>query len=286
MMFSWLPTKLKNRVKSDWKRLRIALARTSRGFSKKELAEMLRRIGVEQGETLLVHSSLDQFSAFQGKPMDIILALQEAVGPTGTLLMPTLPFRGSAVEYVRQLRVFDARRTPSQMGMLTELFRRISGVIRSTHPTHAVAAWGMRASEMVDAHHAATTPCGLQTPYGRLLDHQGKILFLGTDISVMTFFHTVEEILEPKMPFSPFTKEVFVLESRDAQNQSVTTHTRLFDPHYSRRRNLSRLILALKQRSWWREAKLGGMRAILLRADQVLEVSTALAERGIFCYGE
>jgi aminoglycoside N3'-acetyltransferase len=200
--------------------------------------------------------------------------------------MPTLPFRGSAVEYVRELRVFDVRRTPSQMGLLTELFRRISGVIRSTHPTHAIAAWGMRASEMLDAHHAATTPCGRQTPYGRLLDHHGKILFLGTDISVMTFFHTVEEILEAKMPFSPFTKEVFVLESLDAQNQSVITRTRLFDPQYSRRRNLSRLVPPLKQRGWWRDAKLGGMRAILLRADQVLEVSSALAERGIFCYGE
>jgi aminoglycoside 3-N-acetyltransferase len=245
---------------------------------------MLRRLGIEQGDTLLVHSSLDQFSAFQGKPMDVILALQEAVGPTGTLLMPTLPFRGSAVEYVRGLRVFDVRRTPSQMGLLTELFRRSSGVIRSIHPTHAVAAWGKRASEMVDAHHKASTPCGRQTPYGRLLDHHGKILFLGTDISVMTFFHTVEEILEPKMPFSPFTKEVFVLESHDAQNQSVSTHTRLFDPEHSRHRNLSRLIPALKQRGWWREAKLGGMRAILLLADQVLEVSSESAARGIYCY--
>ena len=286
MMFSWLPENLKRKAKSDWKSLRIAFSRKSRGFCRKDLVETLRHLGIEQGDTLLVHSSLDQFTAFLGKPMDIILALQEAVGPTGTLLMPTLPFRGSAVEYAREPRVFDVRRTPSQMGLLTELFRRTSGVIRSTHPTHAVAACGMRASEMVDAHHAATTPCGRQTPYGRLLDRNGKILFLGTDISVMTFFHTVEEILEPRMPFSPFTKEVFVLESCDAQNQSVTTHTRLFDPQHSRRRNLSKLIPALKQKGWWRDAKLGGMKAILLRADHVLAVSSELAERGIYCYGE
>jgi len=285
-MFSWLPANLKRKTKSNLKSLRIAFSRKTRGFSKKELVELLCHLGIEQGDTLLVHSSLDEFNAFQGKPMDVILAMREAIGPTGTLLMPTLPFRGSAVEYVRELRVFDVRRTPSQMGLLTELFRRNPGVIRSTHPTHAVAAWGMRASEMVDAHHAATTPCGRQTPYGRLLDHNGKILFLGTDINVMTFFHTVEEILEPKMPFSPFTKEIFVLECRDAQNQSVTAHTRLFDPQYSRRRNLSKLIPALNRRGWWREAKLGGMRAILLRADQVLEASSALAKRGIYCYDE
>src|SRR6202043_3771999 len=101
-------------------------------------------------------------------------------------------------------------------------------------------------------------PCGRQTPYGRLLDQNGKILFLGTDISAMTFFHTVEEILEPKMPFSPFTKDVFTLQSRDAQNRILTTSTRLFEPQYSRRRNLEKLVRPLKQQGWWRDARLGG----------------------------
>ena len=283
-MLSWLPAKFKLKAKSDWKSLRIAISRKSRGFSKEDLLKVLRRLGIATGDTLFVHSSLDQFGAFLGKPMDIIGALQEAVGQTGTLLMPSLPFRGSAVEYVREHRLFDVGRTPSQMGLLTELFRRSPEVIRSIHPTHAVVAWGARASEMLDAHCEAATPCGRQTPYGRLLDHAGKILFLGTDISVMTFFHTVEEILEPRMPFSPFTKEVFELESRDSQNNSIISRTRLFEPHYSQRRRLEKLVPVLKQRGSWRYARIGGMRVILLRADEVLEACCALAGRGIYCY--
>jgi aminoglycoside 3-N-acetyltransferase len=285
-MLSWLPASFKRRAKSDWKNLRIAFARRSRGFSKQDLVDMLLRIGIEQGDTIVVHSSLDQFQAFLGKPADIILALQEGAGPTGTVIMPTLPFRGSAVEYVRQPRVFDVRKTPSQMGLLSELFRRTPGVIRSVHPTHAVAAWGAASDEMVIAHHEAATPCGRQTPYGRLLDHNGKILFLGTDITVMTFFHTVEEILEPRMPFSPFTTEIFELESRDAQNNTLATRTRLFEPQHSKRRNLKKLVPVLKQNGWWTEAHLGGMNAILLHADEVLQACSELAERGIYCYDE
>jgi aminoglycoside 3-N-acetyltransferase len=284
MMLSWLPASFKRKAKSDWKNLRIAFAKKSRGFSKQDLVGMLRRLGVEHGDTVLAHSSLDQFQAFLGKPADILTALQEAVGTTGTVIMPTLPFRGSAVEYVRNPRVFDVKKTPSQMGMLTELFRRMPGVIRSVHPTHAVAAWGTLSTELLRDHNQATTPCGRQTPYGRLLDHNGKILFLGTDITVMTFFHAVEEILEPKMPFSAFTKEVFTLESRDAQNKPLTTRTRLFEPQYSKRRNLEKLVPALKQKGWWREARLGGMNALLLRADHVLQASEALAQQGIYCY--
>jgi aminoglycoside 3-N-acetyltransferase len=285
-MLSWLPAGFKRKAKSNWKSLRIAVSKGSRGFSKQDLVDMLNRLGVEKGDVLLVHSSLDQFDAFLGKPLDIIMALQETVGPAGTLLMPTLPFRGSAVDYARESRVYVVQRTPSQMGLLTELFRRMPGVIRSVHPTHPVAAWGGNANQIVADHHQADTPCGRQTPYGRLLDHNGKILLLGTDITVLTFFHTVEEILERKMPFSPFTNEVFTLESRDAQNATLTTTMRLFEPKYSKRRNLEKLTPALKKHGWWRETHLGGMKAILLRADQVLQTCSDMADRGIYCYDE
>jgi aminoglycoside 3-N-acetyltransferase len=285
-MLSWLSTSLKRRAKSSLKSLRIAISRKSRGFSKQDLFNSVRRLGVAPGETLFVHSSFDAFTAFLGRPADILVVLQEAVGSRGTVLMPTLPFRGSAVEYVRQRRVFNVKKTPSQMGLLTELFRRMPGVIRSVHPTHAVAAWGAYADEMVALHHEAATPCGRKSPFGRLLDHDGKILFLGTGIGVMTFFHSVEEILEAQMPFSPFTKDVFTLESQDEHGNSIVTQTRLFDPQYSRRRNLGKLEYALKQRKWWNELRLGGMQTVLLRADQVLKARQELAQRGVYCYDE
>jgi len=285
-MFSWLPTEFKRRAKSHWKGLRIGLLRSSRGFSKTDLVHMLRYLGVIEGDTLFVHSSLDSFGAFLGKPTDIILALQEAVGPTGTLLMATLPFTGTAVEYLQKGGIFDVKKTPSQMGLLTEIFRRSPAVIRSVHPTHPVAAWGRFAVEMVKDHAKAGTPCGRQTPYGRLLDHEGKILFLGTDINVMTFFHAVEEILESQLPFSPFTKEVYSPKSRDEHGNLLVSQTRLFEPHYSRRRNIEKLIPVLRQRRWWGETHLGGLKAILLKASEVLEATSILASQRIYCYDE
>ena len=53
---------------------------------------------------------------------------------------------------------FDVRRTPWQMGMLTELFRRMKGVHQSLHPTHGVAALGPLAAEMTAGHDRAATP--------------------------------------------------------------------------------------------------------------------------------
>ncbi len=232
----------------------------------------------------MAHSSFDRFVGFTGTPRDVIAALKEAVGAGGTILMPTIPFTGTAVDYVCEGHVFEVRRTPSRMGLLTELFRRSPGVLRSVHPTHPVAAWGAKAEEMVAGHHLARTPCGTGTPFARLLDYGGKILLLGTGIRVMSFFHSVEEILEPEMPFTPFTKETFSLQSIDKDGTVLFTTTYLFDPECARRRRPEKLIPALKERGAWLEGRVGRLDGILLDARDVLETCRTLAKNGVYCY--
>ncbi len=180
--------------------------------------------------------------------------------------------------------LFDVRRTPSRMGLLTELFRRSAGVLRSVHPTHPVAAWGRDAAALVEGHHAARTPCGEGSPYARLLERRGKILLMGTGIGVLTFFHTIEELLEQKLPVSPFTEEVFHLQSRDDSGNIVATHTRLFEPGVSKRRNLDKLVPELRQRGAWREQRTGRLQLIALDAQDIFETVSAMAARGTYCY--
>src|SRR6266571_3397586 len=50
-------------------------------------------------------------------------------------------------------------------------FRRGPEVVRSLHPTHSVAVSGNKADAIVAGHHAAETPCGRPTPYGKLLEY-------------------------------------------------------------------------------------------------------------------
>ncbi|HUG37119.1 MAG TPA: AAC(3) family N-acetyltransferase [Candidatus Limnocylindrales bacterium] len=279
-----LPSRTKERLKGWRKRLRLAYVRRWRGFGPDDLRAALRHLGVAEGQAVMVHSSFDQFAGFSGKATEVIAVLEEAVGATGTLLMPSLPFTGTAVEYVSQGPMFDARRTPSRVGLLTELFRRSPGVLRSTHPTHAVAAWGAGAAEMLANHHLARTPCGEGSPYARLLERDGRILFLGAGIESMTFFHYVEEVLEPDMPFSPFTREELTLSSKDLAGRVLESKTRLFDPAVSRRRDLDRLRPVLRQDGVWTERRLGELSMVLLEARNVLTASRRLAAQGVYCY--
>ncbi len=201
--------------------------------------------------------------------------------------MSTIPFTGSALEWVAAGQVFDNYRTPSQMGLLTELFRRWPGVTRSQHPTHAVAALGAKAEMLCVDHHLAQTPCGRGSPYHRLLEVDAYSLLLGSGVETMIVYHAIEEIIEDKMPRSPFTEEVYRLQSRTVDGATVLTETRLFDPEMSRRRCVSRMIPYLKARpGCWRQVDLGGMEMLLIKAADVLEVAEEMALKGEFCYEE
>ena len=284
MIASLIAREHRRAVKGWLKRLRRTCVRRWYSYDREDFLALLRRVGVRLGDIVIVHSSFDRFEAFNGKPTEIILALQQAVGPLGTILMPTLPFTGTAVAYVANGGIFDVVRTPSKMGLLTELFRRSPGVVRSVHPTHPVAAWGARSEEIIAGHHLAVTPCGTGSPYARLFEYDGKILFLGTGIEAMTFFHAVEERMELEMPFTPFTKEPFLLYCKDRDGTVLSSTTRLFAPEWSRLRNLAPLSAALRQRGAWRTARIGGLEVILLGAVDVVDACRDLAKGGVYCY--
>ena len=281
-----LPKKTKRVIKGQLKSLHMRYVRWRYAFNTDQLRIFLHDLGLKNGDVVLVHSSYNKFEGYTGKPMEVIEAIQDIVGQEGTLLMPTMPFSGTAIDYIRSGKPFDVRRSPSRMGLLTELFRRMPDVVRSVHPTHPVAAWGALAQSMIADHHLCNTPCGRQSPFGKLLDHNGRILFLGTGIGVLTFLHTLEEILEPDMPFSAFTDEVFNLASTTGSGAALNTQSRLFDTSVSRKRNPSRLMPELKKSGCWREARIGNLDAILLEAQDVLETARSMAERGIYCYDD
>jgi len=279
-------TELKRRAKHC--RHVVATAIVDRFFSwtPKELVAALRQVGVRQNDVVLVHCSFGGLKGFKGTASDIIAALETTVGEGGAILMPNQPFLGSAISYLQSGRVFDVRRTPSQMGLVSEVFRRSPGTLRSVHPTHPVAIWGNGAPSLVADHFRATTPCGSGTPYKRFAERNGKLLFLGTNIEVMTYFHCLEEEFEPFMQRSPFTRETYEIQSKNEQGELVTTVTRLFDPEMSRKRNLLPLGRALAETGSLTQTRVGLAPIMAVDANQVAELCRQRARQGRFFYGE
>lgn len=267
-------------IKRWLKRLARGYHATFCPFTPAHLKGALVQLGVVPGDVLMVHSAFDSFLGLKGGPMDVVRTLQEVVGLNGALMMPTIPFQGTAVEYALGDPVFDVGRTVSRMGLITEIFRRSPGVVRSIHPTHSVAVWGNRADEIIAGHEQSDTPCGRLTPYARLLDYDGKILLMGVSPSTMTFCYFAAEELEPRLPLPVLTRETYAMRWKDADGTVRVSNTRLFARGIDH--DLSPLVVELKRRKQWRQRRVGRLPLALLRAREVYDAAAALADRGMF----
>lgn len=145
----------------------------------------IRSLGVGAGDLLLAHSSLKSFGRVEGGAKAVAEALMESVGPEGTVLVPT--FNYGTLPY-------DARSTPSLTGAVTDAFWRLPGAMRSAHPTHAFAAVGPLAAELL-ADHEDAHPLGRRSPLWRLWERDGWVLLMGCDHRANSMIHVAEEVM-------------------------------------------------------------------------------------------
>ncbi len=183
------------------------------------LAEQLRACGLAPGQTVLVHSAMSKLGWVCGGPVAVIGALLEALGPTGTLMMPTHTtgntdpsnWENPSVpeawwETIRaSMPAFDPRITPTrQMGRIAELFRTYPGVVRSAHPIGSFAALGPNAEKLTETH-ALEEEFGDASPLGTLYALDGYILLLGVGHENNTSLHLAEYRTE--FPGKTFVEE-------------------------------------------------------------------------------
>jgi aminoglycoside 3-N-acetyltransferase len=151
----------------------------------------LRGLGVPSGGVMLVHSSFRSLGTVPGGIETVVRGLIEAVGPSGTLLVPALSWR------LRPPEIFDPLETPTNIGAIPEYFRLRKGTLRSVHPTHSVCGIGAMAAELLMDHHLDCTPCGSNSPFNRILDCDSRIVMLGCGLGPNTTMHALEERIEP-----------------------------------------------------------------------------------------
>jgi len=209
-MIMWIPDEVKPRRSSLERRVALSerdvVEQTREPVTVDVLRTDLQSLGVQPGMVLLVHSSLSALGWVCGGPVAVILALEEALTPGGTLVMPAMtgdltdpkdwehpPIPESWKEIVRATTpAYDPALTPSRgMGAIAEAFRKQSGVVRSLHPHCSFAAWG-RHAKRVTAEHSLDFGLGEDSPLARIYELDGWILLLGVGHANNTSLHLAE----------------------------------------------------------------------------------------------
>jgi aminoglycoside N3'-acetyltransferase len=236
-------------------------------------------------EILMVHSSLNHMlPMYTGNAGQLLQMLVDFCGPDRTLAMPAFyfgdPELNDVVESYRRNPVFDLRRTPSQMGILTELFRRSPGVRQSLHPTHRVAARGPLADALTRGHESAGSIFGLGTPFDFMAKHETCVIGIGKPFEVLTQAHTVEDLLGEAFPVPHRMSSVTVtLRRAPDDEQPFELRWRKFD----RERNMWKLR-DIMDKSLLREWEFHHVPLFATRAREVTESLVSAARNGKTLY--
>jgi len=155
-----------------------------------KIREQLNNLGIVPGDVVLMHSSMKALKT-ELTPEDFLLELMEALTDAGTLLLPALTYESVTLD----CPFFSAIESEPCVGILPKTFMKMSGVLRSLHPTHSVFAWGANAEALTFKHIKDNTPVGPLSPLMLLPEFDGKILFIGDILHSCTFMHGIEEIV-------------------------------------------------------------------------------------------
>lgn len=173
-------------------------------MNKTEIVAELKKIGLQEGMEIEVHSSLSSFGYVDGGAEAVIEALMECVTEQGSIFMPSLCFspelelteEDKKMGIIEKIKILPEDAPKTAMGIIADTFRQRAdvstgaGVIRTS-------GWGLHADEAAKG--------GLNY----VIHNSGKALLLGVDIYKFTAMHYMEDILPKEISdiFAP-TKEV------------------------------------------------------------------------------
>lgn len=163
--------------------------------TKNDIIKVCSELGLKKTDTIIIHSSMKSFGYVEGGPVTVIEGFREFLSE-GTLCFPALRQKNFGKSYVD----WDINNTPSDVGFLSETFRTYPGVLRSDQETHSVTAIGKDAEFITSAHRGGKKRVCLYgdyafsytSPWQRICDMGGKVVFIGVPMKVNTMKHLVE----------------------------------------------------------------------------------------------
>ncbi len=253
-------------------------------WTTKTLIEQLQNIGIQYGDHVLVHSSMSKIGYLENGPKTFVDALLETVGEKGTVLMPSSPNAQLQLRYVRENPIFDVRNSPSRLGAITEYFRKLPNSLRSLNATEPVVALGAEAEFFTSGHFGELTPYTSSSPFARLTEKGGKILYVGVTLAnAGTSLHVLEDAVDFHFPV--YHSELFDVEVIDYNGVKHKVKTKVHNPEMSIRRRCDELLPHFECAGVAQKVQLGDAQTWLFDAKKMKDwMIKSYLEKGITMY--
>ncbi len=167
-----------------------------------QIAALLRALGLQPGDNLLVHAAIQFLGKPEGGVGTYFAAICEVAGGESqvseaprtlhpapfifTLAVPAFNFAFARGE------PYDPANTPSQgMGAFAEYVRQLPGARRTPHPMQSLAIVGLHAEDLASRDTLSAFDPG--SAFERLLALDFKLLYLGANIDATSLLHYSEQ---------------------------------------------------------------------------------------------
>ncbi|MFH1613420.1 MAG: AAC(3) family N-acetyltransferase [bacterium] len=245
-------------------------------ITKEKIKEDLLKIGLKTGDIVIVHSSLKSIGHVENGPNTVIDAFLEVLEKKGTLVMPTFtdsfPTRPG-------YEPFHFKKTASTVGLITDIFWKRSGVLRSTHPSHSVAACGYYAEEFIKDHTEKSSAIGIDSPLHKAAKKGALVLFLGTSFASCSLGHVAEVIAQaPYIDIPVYGAEDCEIID-DQGNKKIIHYTKEIPGDGSGFRKLKPI---LEEKGLLKKEFIGNAESMLIKGMDIINVAVEMIKKEPF----
>jgi len=174
--------------------------------TRKQINRDLVQIGITKDMVLLLCADIEKIGWIPGGSQSLIIELEKILTENGTLIMPTFTEELSDPSNWKKRKIpqvwyekirneipeYDENLSPSfESGIITEIFRKQRGVVRSKHPLYSFSAWGNKKYEIIN-NHSLNYGLGPASPLGKLYLLKGYVLLIGDDFCQNISLHLAE----------------------------------------------------------------------------------------------
>lgn len=247
-------------------------------YSVKDIGSALAQTGIAVGDTVVMHSSLFHLGQLEGVPIKecparVVQAICDHLGEEGTLAVPAPNW-----DYGQKRQPFDIRHTPvtKSLGVIGNHMIKLPDARRSPNPIFSIAAVGPQAGTICEG--GVATAFGVDSAWDRMFSLNADMLFLGCDISVMTFVRYIEHRFGVPYLYNKLF-DVPILDNGKPLDMAVVALLRY--AHCPVQYDLSGLERLLREAGALREASLGGAKVHAVRMDKCFAIAVEALKKDI-----
>ena len=144
-------------------------------YNLSDLTKCWDKLNITEGDVVYITGNLSYLGLYE-TPKKVLSyyykTLSNAIGKKGTIVFPTHSW-----SLVKNNKTFCLKNTPSEMGVLTEYFRKQKEAFRQFHPFSSISAIGKHAKYITEGNSKHAN--GIGSPFDKIINLNAKFISIG-----------------------------------------------------------------------------------------------------------